>query len=194
MRIEDLATISLTAPSPELGYKYLHPETDERNEWIETLEGLHPSAWWVGLKFSTPESVRISVEIRDATGAYVFGPQYSTWNQLSNTLVQFPWPIPAAMADAIGICLHISTMEPPLWASRKIIFAEMPEENQHERFMFVNTLNQHIAHWYPVYEAAGTDSRGFPVEWNVAHRIVPMSTAVFQRSERPAAASTDVDF
>ena len=175
MRIEDLIAMNLAIPSPELGHKIIYGEIPESGEWIESLSGLHPSAWWIGLKLSTQNKtpVQFSVILRDETGFPVFNQQYSAWNQLSNSIIRFPWPIPAAMAN--GLRLHISTLQGGLWVSRKILFAEMPEENIHERYMFINTQNEYIAHWY--------DSRICPAEWEEYHRIVPMSITDCQHVE-----------
>jgi hypothetical protein len=172
MHIEDIAHTNLTLSSPEVGDKSIFGVIPPSSSWDESLVGLHEPAWWVAIKLNALETIRFSVEIRNAAGRPAFGPDLSHWQQIAGSLIMLPFPIPAAMATKMGLHLHVSTNEGHgLWVSRKIIFVEMPEETD-ERYMFVDTAGDFIAHWNTEYEAGGSHQEGFPVEWDKPHRTV----------------------
>lgn len=172
MRLEDIPRTNLTCSSPEIGDKSIFGVIPPTGSWNESLVGLHEPAWWVAIKLNAPEPIPFSVEIRNAVGRPAFGPDLSRWTQYAGSLVVLPFPIPAAMATKMGLHLYISTAEGHgSWVSRKIIFVEMPEETA-ERYMFVNAAGEFVGHWNTEYQAGGSDTEGFPVEWDKPHRNV----------------------
>jgi hypothetical protein len=189
MMISDLATSwpPSVAPVTNVGYKHIIEEVSA--EYTFSLQRLHEPAWWTGFQVTSIDTprARIAVTLRKSNGSIAFdtAEDQCKWVQDCNTWTHFPWPIPAKMADAMGLYLDISLIEESESShlSMKAAFHEMDGLHADERFLFIAGNGVLVHHWDGERNMWGNPIAGLNPAWNVAHTVVPTIAQVLASQE-----------
>jgi hypothetical protein len=162
-------------PNSNMGFKHIIEEVSE--EYTFTLQSLHEGAWWTGFQVSSVSQTRIAVVLRRSGGSVAFdtAPDQCKWTLTCGTWCHFPWPVPAAMADAMGLYLDISLIEEsvPSYLSMKASFHEMTGLEIKDQYLFIagDGVSEH--HWDGDRQVWGNPIAGSPPTWNTMHTVVP---------------------
>jgi hypothetical protein len=187
MMFSDLATSwpPSVAPATNVGYKHIIEEVSE--EYTFSLQRLHEGAWWTGFQISSIDIQRVAVVLRRSGGSIAFdtAEDQCKWIQECNVWSHFPWPIPATMADEMGLYLEISLIEEsgPSYLSMKAVFHELDGLDIDEHYLFIAGDGVLVHHWDGVRHVWGNPVAGFSPAWNTAHTVVPTLAQVFATGE-----------
>jgi hypothetical protein len=167
---------------PETGHKTLNQQ--HAGTYRETLVGLHEPAWWTGLRLATPANqppmqfrVRL-LKLHDEP-AFKMAADVCTWTQASGEWVQFPWAIPAMMANIMGLQLEITPLDMPAagaWINTRIAFHEVPDILSYERLLFFNENGKVQHFWDGRQHVWGNPQEGAEPRWQTIHTPVPPSS------------------
>jgi hypothetical protein len=157
---------------------------------IEPLHDLHDGAWWTGLKILAPRnpSARFKVKIIRNDGERI-GPD---WQQDANDWQTFPWPIPAAMARDMGLCIKIKQIDSGangcILTRRVMSFLECPDMSGGESLLFVDDDGDLYGYWDARQIRYGSrydrDTQDNPTpRWGEEHTVVPMSSQLITRRD-----------
>jgi hypothetical protein len=127
---------------PEVGHKtvqFLFTATH-----TETLMGLHEPAWWTGCRIRTQderEPFQVELLCREGTSIGTLQVENGAWTP-------FPWPIPAMMANRLGLKLRISSMkDTPSHISIRIGFQEMTSMPIRDLYLFTDPNGFPVIQW-----------------------------------------------
>lgn len=162
------------AGDSRVGWKdCFEPQDVGNNSFHEYLLNLHEPAWWTGVRISSldpNEEFDVKLGMTD-------GPL--TWTQRSGAWAPFPWPIPARMADKMGLILEFKSrgtnMSAPQYAVRTA-FAELPGMPVDERYLFFDEPGAVQFYWNGKRNAWGTRTKGAEPQWRSIHMLVPPSS------------------
>jgi hypothetical protein len=189
MMISNLATSwpPSVAPVTNVGYKHIIEEVSE--EYTFTLQRLHVGAWWTGFQVTSIDTpnAQIAVVLRRSGGSVAFdvAEDQCKWTQSCNVWHHFSWPIPAAMADAMGLYLDISLIEESESShlSMKAVFHEMCGLAVDDQYLFITGDGVPVQHWNGAQHVWGNPIAGFSPTWGVAHTVVPTIAQVLATQE-----------
>lgn len=140
----DLANSWPPVAGPDQGYKHISTEISE--DYIFGLQKLHKGAWWTGFYIATPEpNIDIQVVLRRSGGSIAFDTaiEQCKWTPNRSSWYPFPWPIPAEMADEMGLYLDIS-VSAITHISIKASFYELRGQTVEDSYLF--TMDNSIKH------------------------------------------------
>jgi hypothetical protein len=159
-----------------MGFKHIIEEVSK--EYKFTLQSLHEGAWWTGFQITSVDTPCITVTLRKSDGSVAFdtAADQCTWTLTCGSLYHFPWPVPAAMADTMGLYLDISMIEESASShlSMKASFHEMAGLELKDRYLFIAGDGAPVHHWDGDRRVWGNPIAGTPPTWNTMHTVVPM--------------------
>ena len=185
MMFSDLATAWPPAAGPTQGYKHESTRISADEEYPFSLQRLHAGAWWTGFYVATTEpDVEIQVVMRRAAGAVAFdvAADQCKWTQQSGTWCHFPWPIPAAMADMMGLYIDVS-VSATTHISMRASFHELSGLSVNDRYLFIAGDGVPVHHWDGAQNAWGNPVTGFNPAWTLAHTVVPTMAQLLATGE-----------
>lgn len=156
----------------------------------ETLHDLHPGAWWTGLRILAPRntSARFKVKVIRNDGERI----WPDWRQDAGDWEPFPWPIPAAMAREMGLCIKIKQVGGDvngcIFTRRVMSFLECPDMSAGESLLFVDDDGDLYGYWDGAQERYGAraddDEADNPTpRWGADHTVVPLSSQLITRTD-----------
>jgi hypothetical protein len=179
--LSNIVTLWPPRPSPQ------QPETGTKTlgEENTTLTDLHEPAWWTGLKLAAGtrtgrvEDASYWVRLLRADGKPVFDGDAHTceWVQNVSTWHAFPWPIPAAMAKAVGARLEITAVDPDnaVFMVATACFHELDRLDTNDMYVFTDEQDYPVHLWNGRQQADGSKLRGdlSPSGSRVPHVVIP---------------------
>ena len=151
-------------PSPQTG-------TKRSSERTMSLTDLHMGAWWTGIHISGQSTYTVRLHTEEGP-AFAYAPHACEWTQ-TNGWYPFPWPIPAAMATAMGLHITITPMDDSLPIHRVCCFHELPTMNVHDKYLFMDASGTLVHQWNGRKHAWGNPTSGEPPIWRTVHTLVP---------------------
>lgn len=156
----------------------------------ETLHDLHDGAWWTGVKILAPTrpsaSFRVKVIKNDGTKLW------PSWNQDAGDWTPLPWPVPAAIARELGLCLNIKQVDDDtngcIFTRRVLSFVECPDMSDGRSLLFVDDDGDIRGYWDTPQERmvvyADRDDSDVPVpHWGEEHTVVPLMEQLITRRD-----------
>lgn len=179
---------SEAAPASNQGTKTTEGYMDVRMR--ETLHELHDGAWWTGIKILAPHrpSARFRVKVIRNDGAKV----WPAWNQDADDWNPLPWPIPAAMAREMGLCLNIKQVDSDtngcIFTRRVMSFLECPDMSAGSSLLFVDDDGDIRGYWDGTQERYGPyadrdESENPTPRWHEEHTVVPQTDQLITRRD-----------
>ena len=179
----DLATAWPPSAGPTQGYKHESTRISADEEYSFSLQRLHAGAWWTGFYIATTEpGIEVHVVLRRSDGAVAFDTAIDQckWTQQAGMWIHFPWPIPAAMADTMGLYLDVS-VSAATHISMKAAFHELAGLDQADPYLFIAGDGVPVHHWNQ--QLWGNPVTGFNPVWGLAHTVVPTMAQLLATGE-----------
>lgn len=156
----------------------------------ETLHDLHDGAWWTGLRILAPRnpSARFKVKVIRNDGERI----WPDWQQDADDWQSFPWPIPAAMAREMGLCIKIKQIDSDangcIFTRRVLSFLECPDMPSTESLLFVDDDGDLFGYWDAAQGRYGAradyDEAENPTpRWGTDHLVIPLSSQLITRRD-----------
>jgi len=137
-----------------------------------SLTDLHTGAWWTGVRISGQSPYRVRLHSEEGV-AFGYAPDTCEWIQ-SNGWYPFPWPIPAAMAKAMGLHITITPLDNiPRPIHLVCCFHELPQMNVHDKYLFMDPSGTLVHQWNGRKHVWGTPTSGEEPIWRTVHILVP---------------------
>lgn len=179
---------SESSPAANQGTKTAEGYMDVRMR--ETLHDLHDGAWWTGVKILAPTrssaSFRVKVMKNDGTKLW------PAWNQDQGDWTPLPWPIPAAMARELGLCLNIKQVDDAtngcIFTRRVMSFLECPDMSDGRSLLFVDDDGDIRGYWDTPQErmvmySERSDSGAAVPHWGEEHTVIPLTEQLITRRD-----------
>jgi hypothetical protein len=171
-------------PDANVGYKHMMEDVSAEKGYAFSLQRLHKGAWWTGV-LVTPSAVpdqQVDVVLRRRGGAVAFdvAEDKCKWTQKGGDWTTLPWPIPATMADEMGLYLDISLRGSPgsLYTSMKASFYELRGLAPNDRYLFVEDDGVAVHYWDDRRRVWGNPVTGAPPIWRMLYTVVPTMSRV----------------
>jgi hypothetical protein len=117
------------------------------------LQDLQAPAWWTGVKIDSDSEVQVQLCTEK-------GPELGSWTQ-GPGWHPLPWPIPAAMAKAMGMYIQVTGI-----ISITACYHDLPLIDSNDRFLFTRGKSV-VHHWNGRQRTWGDPT------WRTIHRLVP---------------------
>jgi hypothetical protein len=171
MKLSNLSAFWPPLPGPHVGFKTIHKEITNRLEIVD-LSDLHEGAWWTGFYILAQDTApgKFNIELAAKDGSC-----FASWEQDIGIWNPFPWPIPASMAQALGLQLHITTtytLPFSSWAKCEACFHEMSDIPVHDLLLFVTPANKPEMHWNGALRGGGFSDASLPLYIGAPHRLI----------------------
>jgi hypothetical protein len=146
---------------------------------LETLVGLHDTAWWTGLQLKCPDApdMEFYVTLKSEVVSLPFG-LVSGWYQKADEWRALPWAIPASFATTLRLYLDIFPIGlasgMPLWVARRIGFHELGKNlSPVGRYLFAGMDGEICATWDERFSAWAKKDHGHVPVWGDDYTVVP---------------------
>jgi hypothetical protein len=145
------------------------------NRHIESLAGLHDTAWLTGVQLKCPDvpNIEFYIKLNSELVSLPFGTSMG-WFQTAGEWHALPWAIPASFATALRLYLEIYPIgwerDAPLRVTRHIGFHEV---GAGARYLFVDMDGCICALWNAELNVWGKKDGGHVPQWGEDYYVVP---------------------
>ena len=171
MKLSNLSAHWPPVAGSHVGFKTIHKEITNLSELVD-LSDLHEGAWWTGFYMlvhgTAPQKFTVELAAKDGRCIAQWEQGIGIWNPL-------PWPIPASMAQTLGLQIHITSTYPlsfSSWAKFEACFHEMNEIPVHDLLLFVKPDNLPEMHWNGALRGGGFSDASLPLYVGAPHNLV----------------------